>query len=61
MFIVGGLIVLILNFFNFTMIWYGMPELVLLIYILPMITTGLWIHSYFAFKKYLVFFFFFYC
>lgn len=55
MFVVGGFIVLILQFFNLTMMWYGMPELVFLIYILPMITIGLWVHSRIALKKYVVF------
>lgn len=51
---IGGFIVAFLYLFNLTMMWYAMPELVFLLYILPMINIGLWIHSCVAFKRYKV-------
>jgi hypothetical protein len=46
----GIFIASVVHLLNFTMCWYSLPELVFPLYIMPMVTAGCRVHSYFSLK-----------
>ncbi|GMT16478.1 hypothetical protein PFISCL1PPCAC_7775, partial [Pristionchus fissidentatus] len=51
--IVGGAIAVYINFMDLTMCWYPLPELIGGLYVLPMVTVGLYVHELFHAKQYM--------
>lgn len=46
----GVFMVTVVHVFGLTMCWYSLPELIFPLYIIPMLITGCWVHSYFSLK-----------
>jgi hypothetical protein len=44
MFVTGIVLIAFITYFNLIMAWYAMPELVFPIYVLPMLSSALWVH-----------------